>query len=289
MKNLLKKRFLFLLVLLGLSGFLIDSVTIYPSPYTTLISASSVVHHTPVIQTEQTDRTCYHPTLKASTIEQKQLRVVVWNLHKGLDRGWQQALQHYSQSADILLLQEVTSEQKLPQLLPTLPEQLFASPFAYRNVMSGVAQISKFVPQYYCSASVVEPWIRFPKASMSANYSRNNAQALLVINAHLINFEWIPTAYQQQLQQITDQIKQHTGPVLLAGDFNAWNQERTVLLRQLMKQLGLQEVQFTPDDRIRFNRYPLDYVFVRGINVIQAKTVQTTASDHNPLFIELAF
>ena len=50
---------------------------------------------------------------------------------------------------------------------------------------------------------------------------------------------------------------------------------------------GLQEVRFSPDERVRFLAHPLDYVFVRGLKVISAKTEKVHSSDHAPLWIEV--
>lgn len=289
MKKLVKKGSGIVLILIAICWFLIHSLTIYPSPQTTLIASATKVGAVVLSQDDKNAITCYQPSLTTKDITQNHLRLLVWNLHKGLDKGWQQALTDYSEFADFVLLQEATSEQQLQTLLPNLSNQLFATPFAYRGVHSGVALLTKFTPQSYCSASVVEPWIRFPKASISTLYPLDNGQSLLVISAHLINFELIPDAYQQQLQQLSQQVKWHTGPVILAGDFNAWSEERTKLLRDMAQQLGLVEVKFEPDYRVRFNQHPLDYVFVRGMNVIQAKTEENKASDHNPLLLELSF
>ncbi|OBW95467.1 hypothetical protein QV08_04885 [Gallibacterium salpingitidis] len=290
MKSLFKKSLLFVLLLLLLGWFFLQPLTIYPVPQTAYFSFSTLTKAESFAPDDTTKVTCYQPLAKTATvINQDHLRILVWNLHKGFDQGWQQALTRYSQDRDLLLLQEVTSEQNLPKILSDLPQQLFASPVAYKDITAGVALLTKFVPQRYCSASVVEPWIRLPKSSISASYALANGQSLLVISAHLINFEWIPEAYQQQLQQLIQQVKAHQGPVILAGDFNAWNAERTTLIRDMAQQLGLSEVKFTPDVRERFNQYPLDHLFVRDMEVIEATTEQSKASDHNPLLVELSF
>ena len=86
-----------------------------------------------------------------------------------------------------------------------------------------------------------------------------------------------------------DLISRHQGPIILAGDFNTWNGGRLALIDELTQQAGLQEVQFNPDQRMRFLDNPLDHIFVRGFKINRALTMETDASDHNPLWVELEF
>ena len=280
-------------IIIGMGIFFIQPLTIYSAPQIKLYTHSDYSNSVPFAHKAlfaQAGISCYRPEVETqSPIKNNPLRVLVWNLHKGMDQGWQAALTRYSQHANFVLLQEVTSEQNVQHQLSTLPYQVFSSPFAYKNIDSGVAILSQFMPNHYCSAAVVEPWLRIPKASLSAVYRLPNHQSLLVISVHFINFELEPEAYQAQMQQIAVQLQAHQGPVILAGDFNAWNAKRTVLMQKFAQQFGLSEVKFSPDQRERFWHYPLDYVFIRGLNVIQATTDKSSASDHNPLILELGW
>src|SRR5699024_1394869 len=136
--------------------------------------------------------------------------------------------------------------------------QLFASGFAYRDMQSGVATLSPFSPQYYCSAAVDEPWLAIPKTSVSSVYPLDNGKFLLMINVHMVNFEWGTSAYRQQLEQIMQQLQQRVDAVIIAGDCNAWSQDRVAILQQKMAQFGLHEISFSPDNRLRFNGFPLE-------------------------------
>ena len=290
MKKLIKLSGVFLLMLiLAVIVFLYKSLTLYQPPLTQFISMNEKQSFEPFVEIDS-KLSCYRPMLDAEAISTTQpLKLLVWNVHKGEDQGWQSLLLNYEEKTDFMLLQEATSLQKLPQLLQHMPNQLFASGFAYRDMQSGVATLSPFSPQYYCSAAVDEPWLAIPKTSVSSVYPLDNGKFLLMINVHMVNFEWGTSAYRQQLEQIMQQLQQSVDAVIIAGDFNAWNQERVAILQQKMAQFGLHEISFSPDNRLRFNGFPLDHIFVKGLKAVSATTKKTKASDHNPMWVELTF
>ena len=114
-----------------------------------------------------------------------------------------------------------------------------------------------------------------------------NGQALLLVNVHLINFEINPTSYEEQLRTLMQLISQHQGPLVLSGDFNSWNGYRAQIIRKVINEFGLEEVSFEQDHRLRFLGNPLDHIFVRGLNVLNATTEPTESSDHAPLLLEV--
>ncbi|MCW9709855.1 endonuclease/exonuclease/phosphatase family protein [Avibacterium sp. 21-586] len=276
------------LILLGL-GYLWDNLEIYSVPQIKFHIESHLAYHR---KTLDKSVRCFYAEQSVKPIEQQDFRLLVWNMHKGQDQGWQQQLASLSQGQDFLLLQEVSSQQKLVEQVSSqnfskFSTALYTSSFAYLGNQSGVALMSRFAPQYYCAGSSVEPWIRIPKVGNAMAFPLSNGQSLLTINLHLVNFELHPSHYQQQLEAMFKLIEQHQGPIILAGDFNAWNKGRIKLIKKLTALYGLTGVSFQPDDRLRFLDNPLDWVFVRGFSVKSARTVQTTSSDHNPLLVEL--
>lgn len=217
-----------------------------------------------------------------------EINLLVWNIHKGQDSGWQEKLKRLVQKRDIALLQEVSAQQSLYSLFADhYPFQLFAAAFAFLNQPAGVAMLSSIKPESYCLTAQAEPWLRLPKVAMAEKFSLANGEMLLVVNLHLVNFEWHSVYYQQQLNDVIEMIAKHKGPLIIAGDFNSWNAERIKLISQLAQQYALTIVDFTPDIRKRFNGYPLDQVLLRDIEVITATTMETRSSDHNPLLLSL--
>lgn len=217
------------------------------------------------------------PKLAAS-----RFHLITWNVHKGQDTGWQEDLERLSKQADFVLLQEATQHQNLS----TFSTALFVSSFSFKDLLSGVKTFTQTQPEWYCGGGVAEPIIQIPKVASIMNLPLEKGNSLLIINVHLINFEWGISAYQAQLEQLFSFVENHQGPIIMAGDFNAWNEERLNLVNNLIKKYGLNSVALSQDERVRFLGYPLDYIFMRGVKVVSATSEVVTSSDHNPLLME---
>ena len=217
------------------------------------------------------------PKLAAS-----RFHLITWNVHKGQDTGWQEDLERLSKRADFVLLQEATQHQNLS----TFSTALFVSSFSFKDLLSGVKTFTQTQPEWYCGGGVAEPIIQIPKVASIMNLPLEKGNSLLIINVHLINFEWGISAYQVQLEQLFSFVENHQGPIIMAGDFNAWNEERLNLVNSLIKKYGLNSVALSQDERVRFLGYPLDYIFMRGVKVVSATSEVVTSSDHNPLLME---
>ena len=206
--------------------------------------------------------------------------LITWNVHKGQDTGWQEDLERFSKRADFVLLQEATQHQNLN----TFSTALFVSSFSFKDLLSGVKTFTKTQPEWYCGGGVAEPLIQIPKVASVMSFPLEKGDSLLLINVHLINFEWGISAYQTQLEQLFSFIENHQGPIIMAGD--AWNETRLNLVNNLMQKYGLDSVTLSQDERVRFLGYPLDYIFKRGVKVARATSEVVTSSDHNPLLME---
>ena len=217
------------------------------------------------------------PKLAAS-----RFHLITWNVHKGQDTGWQEDLERLSKRADFVLLQEATQHQNLS----TFSTALFVSSFSFKDLLSGVKTFTQTQPECFCGGGVAEPIIQIPKVASIMNLPLEKGNSLLIINVHLINFEWGISAYQVQLEQLFSFVENHQGPIIMAGDFNAWNEERLNLVNSLIKKYGLNSVALSQDERVRFLGYPLDYIFMRGVKVVSATSEVVTSSDHNPLLME---
>jgi len=217
------------------------------------------------------------PKLAAS-----RFHLITWNVHKGQDTGWQEDLERLSKQADFVLLQEATQHQNLS----IFSTALFVSSFSFKDLLSGVKTFTQTQPEWYCGGGVAEPIIQIPKVASIMNLPLEKGNSLLIINVHLINFEWGISAYQAQLEQLFSFVENHQGPIIMAGDFNAWNEERLNLVNSLIKKYGLNSVALSQDERVRFLGYPLDYIFMRGVKVVSATSEVVTSSDHNPLLME---
>lgn len=224
-----------------------------------------------------------------SALDPAAIDVVNWNVKKGRRAGWAGELKSLSYNADVVTLQEA------PLVNPGWAERhgerfhAFAPGFRTRRTQTGVMTISTSVPLVQCSLKIREPWLRSPKAVVATEYEVDGRSAtLLVVNAHAINFTITLAAFERQLGEISRVLAQHDGAVILAGDFNTWRRARQSSLDDLASGFDLRPVAFVDDRRTRFLGLPLDHIYVRGLDVVRSESLESVASDHNPMRVRLA-
>ncbi len=217
------------------------------------------------------------------------IELVVWNIYKQQNDGWEEALKSYSQNAQLLVLQESSLT---PELQSWIVNQEWHSQqveaFKAFDTTAGVLTLSNATPLKACAYLKREPWLQLPKSSLYTLYQLSNGQELAVINIHAVNFTIGTEEYEQQLKQGYEALKAHQGPIIFAGDFNSWSEARMNAMQSSLEGLGLEEVRFSPDNRTEFvTGLPLDHAYIRGLVVEKAKAPISGASDHNPLLISL--
>ena len=267
-----------LLVILGGSYFFAN-LTIFERTFIQL-NTSQKVNYIPF--KNRLNMQCDKASDLVPKLTGSRFHLITWNVHKGQDKGWQDDLARLSNQADFVLLQEATQHQNLS----AFSTALFVSSFSFKDLLSGVKTFTKTQPEWYCGGGVVEPLIQISKVASVMSFPLEKGDSLLLINVHLINFEWGISAYQAQLEQIFSLVENHQGPIIMSGDFNVWNERRLNLVNNLMQKYGLDAVVFSQDERVRFLGYPLDYIFTRGVKVVSATSEVVASSDHNPLQME---
>ena len=217
------------------------------------------------------------------------LRVASWNIHKGFDAGWQAELARIA-TDDVVLLQEAWLDDALRATLDRagLSWQM-AGAFLMNGRDAGVLTAARAAPLVSCTVRTWEPLLGTPKSALIARFRvRGHGATLAIANLHAINFTLSAGgAYGRQLDAVRTELAAHDGPIVLAGDFNTWSDERVAAVDALARGLGLSAVAFRPDARERFSDHVVDYIFVRGFDVIDARAVAVTSSDHNPVFAVL--
>lgn len=215
------------------------------------------------------------------------LKVLVWNIFKQQRAEWLSVLQNFGKDAHLVLLQEA---QTTPELVKFATSNYLAADqvpaFVLPQHPSGVMTLSAAHPVYCCPLREREPILRLSKSALVTVYPLPDSRLLMVVNIHAVNFSLGVDVYSKQLGPIGDQIGHHNGPVIMAGDFNAWSRPRMNALYRFAREMTLREVRFTDDHRRRAFGRPLDFVFYRGLNVAEASVLVTRASDHNPLLVE---
>ncbi len=213
-----------------------------------------------------------------------QLSVAVWNIFKQKRQLWQNELTQLTDYHQLVLLQEAKLNTSLYEFINKIDQHVaMAKAFKILDTPMGVMNLSKTKPESACVYRQIEPIIRFAKSSLVAEYPLSNGKTILVVNLHGVNFDLGLRRYQAQIRQVFNDIESHQGPVLFAGDFNTWRKERLHTIQHLAIEHGLHEVRYEIDVRKRVLGLPLDHLYYRDLNLIEANSLPTTASDHTPI------
>jgi endonuclease/exonuclease/phosphatase (EEP) superfamily protein YafD len=234
------------------------------------------------------------------------LTIVSWNVHKQGDARLQADLHSLlrQQRPALVFLQEATAELRDSTLMTGHFAPSWHYPWLDRSA-TGVLTWSPVAP----TRSEVMPtrWREFflatPKVALATEYLLPTGAQLLAVNVHCLNFErWGTLKFRAQLAALQGLMAKHTGPILLAGDFNTWNQRRLRLVTALARDLQLTEVgefagALTTGDRqlavlnwlLGIDRtLALDRVYYRGLSLLSARVLPLTSSDHRALQVTFA-
>lgn len=224
--------------------------------------------------------------VQAKGLDPERIVLFNWNSHKETGLQWLQLLQSMISGVDLLTLQEGVLTDELRNLLSdgfgggwTL-----ASAFTQSDVHTGVLTASRVQPDFFCSSRVAEPIIVVPKTVLISRYPiAGTTETLMLANMHMVNFSFATRAYREQLRKAFDLLSKHQGPLLIAGDFNSWSDNRQIIIQRFADELGAESVQFSVDGRTTFFGHILDHIFYRGLEPIESVTLPVTISDHNPM------
>ncbi len=217
---------------------------------------------------------------------QRELHLFIWNIEKSGNNGWKTDLQTLAGDSDLILIQEASVQAQIPAVMPHPLYGAFAAGYTTEALETGVLTLSTVEPSLQCNLTAWEPWLGTPKATNITEYPvQGQVARLLVINLHAVNFSVGLKEFEEQIQALAPLLHNHKGPLIVAGDFNTWSKNRMRSLDSFMFSHQLSSVTFTPDLRTRIWKMPLDHVYLRGLNLISASTVEVKTSDHNPLSI----
>ena len=236
---------------------------------------------------------CLNPAVgvpsRDGALDARRVRIASWNLHKEADAGWQAELAALTARSDVLLLQEAGVAYELRETIERAGFRwVLASSFEYLNAEYGVLTASRVAPSGACTLRAFEPLLGIPKSALITYLPViGRDTTLAVANLHSINFAPGTGVYRAQLEAIGDALAAHAGPVVVAGDFNIWNDARRREVQALADRLSLLPVAFPDDARRRFMGRIFDWVYVRGLDVESAAAWEVSSSDHNPLLVTL--
>jgi endonuclease/exonuclease/phosphatase (EEP) superfamily protein YafD len=219
-------------------------------------------------------------------------------------KKWNDIFSELSTGKDIILIQEAYMDDDFLNIMDA-----FGTPYSWnmavsfiadkeKNIPTGVLTMSTATAQSVCPMRACEPVFPTPKSALFTTFAfTDHVEKLLVVNVHAIlmgteNFKY-------QLVSIKKKIDDHSGPVILAGDFNTMTKRSTNALKQIINSELLQpltrkfnEVAFEIDKRVTsIFGYPYDFIFYRGLIPENAYTIdlndakENKISDHNPLVV----
>ena len=221
---------------------------------------------------------------RSARLNPERISVLNWNVYKGKRDNWATDFKRYSYRHDVVTIQEAHMGEELESLLGDEHQHwTLNAAFNYQERATGVVTASSVRPVYTCGQRTLEPLIRTPKTSLVSYYPiQDMDEHLLVANIHGVNFSLGVEAYKEQIQKLYDIVKHHRGPVVLAGDFNTWSEERMQIVQVLARRLSLASLDYTNHNRTSVFGNALDHVFYRGLEPLEHDTWHVTSSDHNP-------
>ena len=222
-----------------------------------------------------------------SGLSPERISVLSWNMYKQSRDNWATDFHRLSHDQDLLILQEAYMDERLTSILSESPYNwAMTTAFIYRDNANGVLTASRDKSNRHCGLYAKEPLIQTPKSILVSTYPLvGTNQSLLVANVHGINFTLGLESYRQQFEALAKVLLNHRGPIILAGDFNSWREDRQAILDDLSHDLSLQRVGYESHRRITVFGNPIDHVYYRGLEIVKASTPSVTSSDHNPLLV----
>lgn len=173
---------------------------------------------------------------------EERIRITVWNIYKQQRAEWLSVLKNYGKDAHLVLLQEA---QTTPELVQFATANYLAADqvpaFVLPQHPSGVMTLSAAHPVYCCPLREREPILRLAKSALVTVYPLPDTRLLMVVNIHAVNFSLGVDVYSKQLLPIGDQIAHHSGPVIMAGDFNARSRRRMNALYRFAREMSLRQ------------------------------------------------
>ena len=233
------------------------------------------------------------------------ITVVNWNAQKGKNSQIAKDLDLIleQEKPDIVFLQEAQADLFEPQHMGGYFAEGWSYPWPGGKTI-GVLTLSRAPPVRILPVPTKyrEFGVTAPKVSLVTEYPLPNGENLMAVNVHLLNFErWSIKKISHQLEDLKAIMAGHTGPIIMAGDFNTWNQKRLQLVREIARDIQLREVTGFPEGRKTGDTYsdfwneffgvdrdlPLDRVFISGFEPTAARVLNLNSSDHNPILVSL--
>lgn len=234
------------------------------------------------------ERLSSSPSIDSRGFDAADLRIATWNVQKKHGQDWRREYDQLAGEMDIVLMQEAPLTGAASSDFAIGRHWSFAPGHPVRGGVTGVLTLSSHEPLARCNFIAIEPWLRSPKATSITTFRLvGTGKTLAVVNVHAVNFTVGVDVFHDQFGLIGAALRDHEGPIVLAGDFNTWRGRRLQVVDEVARSLGLEAVSFEVDHRVRRFGYALDHIYVRDLHALQTSTTVVNTSDHNPLSVTL--
>ncbi len=223
----------------------------------------------------------------AHELDSNKITLLNWNIYKGEEKNWAKDFRQLSEGQDLVIIQEARLSQEVKE---TLKKQsihwTLNTGFVVNDEATGVLTGSRVKAVSSCGLRTTEPFLRLPKTVLVNEYDLSGTDAkLLVANIHSINFTLGTEVYGEQIKSLTAAITQHQGPVIVAGDFNSWSEDRKQIIENMVTELSLEAVTYKSKNRVTIFGNEIDHVFYRQLELVSNRVWQVSSSDHNPISV----
>ncbi len=224
------------------------------------------------------------------------IKVMVWNIKKGQEKGLDRDLPAYGKDRDLLVISEGYLSPPVKDIFDGFKDHRWDMGVAFlykkdHNTKTGTMIGSRVPPNSVKVRQTkdYEPFIKTPKALTIAKYPiAGSTKEVLVISMHGINMV-LNAAFKRHVNLAVAEIKKHDGPVIYAGDFNTQIRSKAKWLMKTISNLGMQSLSFRNDARNVVLGNRIDYFFVRGLHAKDAEVLgKLKSSDHKAMLAELA-
>lgn len=211
------------------------------------------------------------------------LTLITWNMQKFENSAAFADVKKLTETADIIFLQEALHSDGWQKAFAShIPYSwnFFKSWCTDTKRATGVQSGSRYplLNNQNLISPVSEPITFTPKVTGFSQIEVPGHGTVTLVNTHALNFN-SGADFKIQIKAIIEKLKLIQGPMIWAGDFNTWTNDRLQFLLQTTAQLGLTHLTPTKDTR----GLVLDHIFVRGLTVISSEVLPEKTSDHRPL------
>ena len=227
------------------------------------------------------------PAKKLPGLDPDNIAFLNWNIYKGSEEGWRDDLSAFAKDHDVMTIQEAMLSDEMTTLLHTHGfNWVMNTAFHLNGTAAGVMNVASTGAIHSCGFKVNEPLVWIPKSALVSYYQIDGSdEKLLVANIHGINFTLGVSSYREQLDRLYDAVKYHDGPMIVAGDFNSWSDDRMAVVNQLVKKLKLSALEYAVNNKTHLFGNAIDHVFYRQLEPLKHEVQQVSSSDHNPISV----